>query len=26
RIKATEIATGKVYLFSPVYEVKVVGL
>jgi hypothetical protein len=25
RIKATEIATGKVYLFSPVYEVKITG-
>jgi hypothetical protein len=22
RIKATEVATGKIYLFSPVYEVK----
>jgi hypothetical protein len=25
RIKATEIATGKVYLFSPVYEVKIIS-
>jgi len=25
RIKAIEVATGKIYLFSPVYEVKIIS-